>query len=339
MDELERAVVQLQEARRLAAVGDVAHGRLALLLLDNAAEMSLWRSAKTRMAWAELYNNMAYKMGPVRPEDEEGQRLKKEIGARTLSRSRRKRIERYFDPLVDYVFEDEAAERPAEFAECLKILHRYRNDAYHRDLVRADVLGPAIQILFFLCCHLLKNERPWMWAISPAPPSVLSVFGDTPPESWPGGFDTVELAGRIADHLLAELELDHAGIAVALSDHLLARLAVLEGHLTTIGETIPPRVNRAITLRLVQLAPREREDFEAAPPDDFWIRPLPVTEQVLDGWAVRSQELREIPIAHDALRAFAEIEEPLEKLEEPVGRFIEDIDRAEQQYLDEMRGK
>ena len=65
MDELERAVVQLSEARRLAAQGDVAHGRLALLLLDNAAEMSLWRSAKTRMAWAELYNNMgAYKMGP-----------------------------------------------------------------------------------------------------------------------------------------------------------------------------------------------------------------------------------------------------------------------------------
>lgn len=43
--------------------------------------------------------------------------------------------------------------------------------------------------------------------------------------------------------------------------------------------------------------------------------------------------------AHDAFRKFAEIEQPLEALEEPVGRFLEDIDRMEQQQIDEMRGK
>ena len=43
--------------------------------------------------------------------------------------------------------------------------------------------------------------------------------------------------------------------------------------------------------------------------------------------------------AHDALRAFAKIEEPLEIIEEPVVRFMEDLERIEQQRIDEMRGK
>src|SRR5215211_463408 len=89
----------------------------------------------------------------------EGQKLKGEIEAGTISKRRKKQIERNFDALMDYIFEGTEFALTAEYAECLKILHRYRNAAYHRDTVRADVLGPAVQILFFLCCHLLKSEE------------------------------------------------------------------------------------------------------------------------------------------------------------------------------------
>lgn len=74
-------------------------------------------------------------------------------------------------------------------------------------------------------------------------------------------------------------------------------------------------------------------------PEDFWTRPLPITQEVLEAWAAAAADLRNVDVAHDALRAFADIEQPLEELEEPVGRFIEDIDRAEQQLIDEIRGK
>ena len=89
----------------------------------------------------------------------------------------------------------------------------------------------------------------------------------------------------------------------------------------------------------MQLAPRAREDFDAEPPEDFWTRPLPITEEIIEGWARAAKNLRDIPIAHHALRAFAEIEVPLETIEEPVHRFIEDIDREEQRRIDEARGK
>ena len=59
MDELERAAVQLWEAKLLAEYDDVPHGRLALLLLDNAAESSLTRSTRNSFIVAEMYSNMA----------------------------------------------------------------------------------------------------------------------------------------------------------------------------------------------------------------------------------------------------------------------------------------
>jgi hypothetical protein len=297
MEQLERTVVQLWEAKRLAAWGDIAHGRLALLLLDNAAEMSLMRTAQASLIYAEMYNNMAYLVRDVEPDDEMGQDLKKKLEAGTISKRRKKQIERSFDALVDYVFENEDFDLPVEFAECLEILHRYRNAAYHQDTVRADVLGPAVQILFFLCCHLLKGERRVFHEINVAPDGILDVFGDTPPESsWPGNsFDTTTLARRVADRLLEELELDHRGIAEALSDHLMARLAALVRDLDEIGESVPPGITRWATLRLVQQAPREREDFDADMPEDLWTRPLPVTAEVLETWALKVEACARSP--------------------------------------------
>jgi hypothetical protein len=341
MDQLERTVVQIGEARRLARWGDIPHGRLALLLLDNAAEMSLMRTAEAGMIHAEWYGDMAYLLRKVDHDDEEGQKLKAEIEVETISKKRKKQIRHNFDALVDYVFESREFPLTSEFAECLKILHRYRNAAYHRDTVRADVLGPAVQILFFLCCHLLKSERQIMHEINRAPAGILEIFGGNSPESsWPANsFDTQTLARHVADRLLDELELDHCGIAEALSDHLTARLAGLARDLDQIGATVPPGITRWATLRLVQQAPREREDFDADPPDNFWTRPLPVTEELIETWLLKARSLRDIPIAHDALRAFAEIEQPLETIEEPVTRFVLDLDRLEQQRLDALRGK
>jgi hypothetical protein len=59
MEQLERTVAQIWEAKRLAAWGDTPHGRLALLLLDNAAEMSLMRTTETSMIHAQMCNDMA----------------------------------------------------------------------------------------------------------------------------------------------------------------------------------------------------------------------------------------------------------------------------------------
>jgi hypothetical protein len=161
-----------------------------------------------------------------------------------------------------------------------------------------------------------------------------------PTPTWPGdAIDSATLGRKLADFFLSARGLDHAGVAPALSAHLLGRLAALDRHLATIGESVPPDIKRWAVLQLVQQVPVEPEDFDWEPPADFWTRPVPVTEKVLAGWKAAATELRDVKIAYDALRQFAGIEQPLEQLEEPVGRFIDDIDRAEQQAIDEIRGK
>lgn len=338
MAELERTVVQLWEAKRLASRNDVPHGRLALLLLDNAIEISLMREAKSLMAFSSLFNNAARLLSDVSDDDEEGRRIRREIEPLVLSKTKRRKIEQDFGTLVDYVVARRADQLSAEFADCLKILHRYRNAAYHRDSVREDVLGPAVQIQFYLFCKLLAAERPIMSEITTTPPIIAEILGDS---VSPGGlgWDSSGIRQRIADRVLSELNLDHRGIAEALSEHLLGRLSQLDSDLTTIGEGLPLRVTRWATLRLVQQAPTEPAEFEAEMPDDFWTKKLPVDEDLLAEWFAEAAKLRETSEAHESLRSFARIEQQLEALENPVARFLEDMDRAEQRRWDEIRGR
>ncbi len=342
MSELERAAVQLGEASRLAEYNDVAHGRLALLLLDNAAEMSLVRSARTPLMMADHYANLAYQLDDVDPSDHEGQRLKADISAKVVPRGRRKQIERHFNELVDFVFEQDDYPLEPAFAGCLKILHRYRNAAYHEDVVRADVLGPAVQISFFLCCHLLKSERGFMDQIDVAPPAVAEILGDFPQSGHVLGdnFATSSgLARDLANYFLQARGLDHVGIADALAEHLEGRLASLDRDLTTVSLNGPFPLKRWAVLQLVQQAPTQREDFDKEPPEDFWTRPVPVTVALLEDWMRAAAELRHVHDAVEALRRFASIEQPLAQLELPVERFIIDIDREEQLAIDLARGK
>ena len=56
--------------------------------------------------------NLAYLLRDVTRDDEEGQRLKEQIGAGTVSSGDASRLERHFDSIVDYVFKTEKLDLP-----------------------------------------------------------------------------------------------------------------------------------------------------------------------------------------------------------------------------------
>jgi len=322
--------VQLSEAKRFAAHGDPSYSRLALLLLDNAAELSLLRTAKSALLLTDIYAEMDNRLDEAEL-GQEGESLHASVRLRPVSARQRKKIERAFDALVDHVVDSGQMELAPEVAECLKILHGFRNAAYHREAVRADIIDSAVLVYFFLCCELLQNERHLTHQLGTPGPVLTALLGDLDPTESHSGFayDSAELRELIAARLRQDLCLDHAAVADALSRHLVARLPVLDDRLDAVAQFFERPLRPSTVLRIVQFGP----DAAADPlPPDFSTRPLPVSEATLHDWQASSNQIADADHAQDGLRAFAQIESTLEKLEVQVEPFIAEIDLLEEDW-------
>lgn len=65
MERLHRTVVQLEEAKRFILSGDVPHLALALILLDNAAEVMMRRVVEDELDDADMYARMLERLPAV----------------------------------------------------------------------------------------------------------------------------------------------------------------------------------------------------------------------------------------------------------------------------------
>jgi hypothetical protein len=336
VDRLERTVVQLVEARRLADFDDVPHGRLALLLFDNAAETLLSRRAKEALIEAGWYGNALKKLAHIEVEDEKLAAFREELESKAVSEKTRQSIEKNFSDLVKFVFSRADCNLEPELAACLNALHRFRNDAYHGDFVRSDVLGPANEIYFYLCCRLLKAQTYLMMQMGDPPAVVIDQLPSlkVSPSGWS---DEKMLGDAVADELLARNHLDHGGISSSLSAHLIARVASVEGDLNQFMEYMDYEEDRPLGLRVIQLLPLSVDG--PVWPDDFLTRPLVVTDRTIHSWARGAASIANLSLAQDALRQFDEIESAIARFEDQLEPFIHAIDREIEREIDRLRGK
>ncbi|CQD22492.1 hypothetical protein BN1232_05642 [Mycobacterium lentiflavum] len=330
------------EARRLADFNDVAHGRLALLLLDNAAETLLSRRAVEALIWADWHGNLLKTMereGYSPNADSKADALFEELKANAVSDKTRQKIRQNFSDLVRFVFSLPDCELGPELAGCLNALHRYRNAAYHQDVVRNDVLGPANEIYFYLCCELLKHQKNMVMEIAPPPAIVVEVFGGQLPEQLSKLLVNDKTMGdAVAEELLIQNQLDHDSIASALAAHLTARIGVLETNLNEFVEYLG-FTDRAPALRAIQLLPLSDAPLPPKAPDDYWTRPIPVTEKVIASWKRRAAAIARLSSGQDALRQFDEVERQMSAFEAQLEPFTIAIDREIQHEIDLRRGK
>ena len=203
---------------------DGPHLRLGLIMLDSAAELLLHRECDSRLKWAGEYRRL------VRDTERWRERMGRETG--TLAELREKavpaaqyrRIDRDFGAKCDYLLGFGVLAEP--HARVLKKLHKYRNEAYHRDHLRRGTLASATRIYAYLVCSLMRDFP--MQSISyqsTDPPAGLLKYltaGERGMELWdalPG------LQARIASRLLGEVGLARPpGVGEVLSRHFCDRL-------------------------------------------------------------------------------------------------------------------
>jgi hypothetical protein len=135
MEELKRDIEQLYEAgqqlRKLTSTG----ARLALFLMDNAAELFMYRTALQHLEWDKTWH---------RP-------------PRYSSQKRYKFLE-YFNEKVNFLTNETKRLSQTE-ANVLKLGHRLRNEAYHRGILRESIILAVASVYYEVVCNL----HPHMW--------------------------------------------------------------------------------------------------------------------------------------------------------------------------------
>ncbi|MEU8240173.1 sigma factor [Actinoplanes missouriensis] len=340
-EQLDRLGVQLAEARRMAQAGGVPRGRLALLLVDNAAEILLRMSASAYLTYAEWEAEILRSLERL---DRSTPGLQEQIEHHSklvVSNTRRRKIDNNFNELVDYVFEQDDWPLDSEWAICIKILHKYRNEAYHNDKVQGDVLDAAVVVYFYLVAHLLKSRKSVLSLLDVPPPGVLELLEGEDLQFNPGALlsnSSKRYAQLMADRILHDFAPNHVDICYALSRHLIGRLDQVERNLKEVSDFHDeyfPHPDFAV--RLVQCA--DSEWYSPEPPNDFWVRDFKVRTEDLEAWRTLATDLAEMTDVLEALRTFALREETMAHFEGRAAELAQRIDQQVQRQIDMARGK
>lgn len=328
-DRLERVVVQLVEAGRLADVGDVPHGRLALILLDNLAEVLMHREWEDEVHWIRLARGQVALLQSHPRLDDDGQKLLDELATRTVSKTREQAISRTFGGKVSFLAQQGTLD--SAHGRVLEKLHAYRNAAYHRDEVRPETLRTAVEIYFFLCCYLMKALPPRMVQMTRPPPTVALVLGTD--DMWV----TLETQAEVADIMLETRRLDHDQVKLLLRSHALDRLLRMREMLHEWAAGGPWPLTTEGLLHLCQVP----EEAVTAPGDLQRLDEIPVPHDMssFDRWEEQGERIADAPDAIDAMVAFADLEDAFEALEVEIEEMALAMDAIVQDEIDRIRGK
>ena len=328
-DRLERVVVQLTEAGRLADVGDVSHGRLALILLDNLAEVLMHRQWEDDLSWIQLARSQVTRLQSHPRLDDHGQQLLDELATRTVSRTREREISRTFGGKVDFLVQQGTIE--SAHGRVLKKLHEYRNAAYHRDEVRPETLRTAVEIYFFLCCYLMQALPPRMVSMTRPPLAVARILGTD--DSWV----TLETQAEVAELVLESRRLDHQQVMLLLREHALDRLLRMREMLHDWAADGPGTLTAEELLHLCQVP----EEAITSPSDLDRLDEIPVAHDMssFDRWEARAERIADAADAVDAMVAFSDLEDAFETLEVEIEDMARAMDARVQDEIDRIRGK
>jgi hypothetical protein len=298
-EQWEWLAVEIAEIRRCAGVGDQAHNRLALLLTDHLVEVIVGREVNARLAWQPA-DSVIEEMREIRD------RLSAEPPAiltkaidEHVGPKQRRQIDDHLDEKTKYLVKQGVL--TSEERDVLSRMHVYRNAAYHRDTLDGDLISDLVLAYMMLASQLLARCCRTM--VVP-----LSARVDKLPGLLTDGLeiDLKEMAGRFSDH--AAKRVDDIGRAVGT-----ARVLLL---VATDGDLHEDVVRLLTTVNGV--APAQ-----------------------LRSWVKRASDLKTVNIKSlvNLMKRYIGLDQKLCEIEQLTRRLQTLLDRWEQDYLDEIKGK
>lgn len=339
MERLILIVEQLEECKRLILDGGLSQLRMALLLLDNAAEIMMYRQMKSEFAVSRMYENTLKSLETLQRHDMETKRREelnqriKDLQERMVPLREKRQIARYFDEKVKFLTQRKCmGESVAAF---LASMHRYRNSAHHQDKVRKETLRPAVLMLFEVVCDLIVSLQPssMSWSSSEDYSKFEKRYGLS-------AMDAGGERGRalIRSHLRQELPLEFLDLRNELVNHLEARLEDLIQALEFVAENVSEKGDLEGALKHIEFW-FPRGDPSKSPRMAFEVFVPRHNMSELESWKTGTQALQDLNDKLVLFSEFARYESLLEPIEELVYEAAAAIDHAIDMEIDRMRGK
>jgi hypothetical protein len=219
---------QIEEASRYLLAGSLLHQRLALILLDNLAELIMYHALRTQFNW---YDHMVpswelgrseYIAAGLGPKYTEEERLAAEKEFEPKTRILSFRLHR--------ISEDDR--------RILTVCQKIRCEAFHRGVLRGEILESIVRLLYLTVADLTVKLPFGSFSYSADEPSgenaaFLRRFGFSKPQELSGQEALVKLRAKLA----AGVALEVRDFVRTLSKDLVDRIdGTLDG-LSYVGET------------------------------------------------------------------------------------------------------
>ena len=334
MQFLSYVLLQIDEACRYIQDGRLAQLRIALLLLDNAAEIQMHRCATERLSYEDMKERIRRKALDI-PEGRRPDNLQELVQWEPLDVKKKRAVHRYFDEKVSYLAE-RADKLDSRLVAPLSYLHKYRNEAYHYAIVRRETIETAAKLLLDINCELLLNLSRGVtsYASSEDYSWLEQRYGDGSANL----FCNSDLVPRAVDEFRVIVDLTDRTIAELLVEHMRSRIQDVWSALEFVVEnTQCPDAETAI---------RDSCEFNAARRKQQGL-PRGRTEDLTEHYSTHflnelTNRLTEITAGadrFDAFRAFSNLELSLEPVEESVQELAAEVDGMIQMQIDIARGK
>lgn len=333
MQRLQFALFQMDEGKQHLVKGSVPALRVALLLLDNAAEVLLDRWIAHDLALDGLSERLQRRIHELGiPEDHSA--LADLLQHRFLTHDEKRRVSRYFDEKIRYVTETKKVLSPSVGA-VLSHLHRYRNEAYHSGRVKPQILRTSVMIHLELCCQLTMALKPSGGYSSSDDFSWLEErFGLRPHDLW----DDAKMVSLISA-FRGGLAIADSSIGGTLALNLECRIIEVNEALDFICGESRDHVDRGKALAYAQGF--ALEEIKNEPPYRSVPRDVsrPLSLEHLSELVLFPNLIRAAPNPVEGFEIYAEADPLLERIEFVVSRLAGAIDEAIELQIDAARGK
>lgn len=138
MHEIRQNIEQLEKAAQQLSKRTPTGARLALLLLDNLAELLMYKKVRLEFARCNQFQTI------IHP---------------TYSPKKQGEVMEYFREKVNFLV-SETQDISQDEGDCLKVAHQFRNEAYHTGVLRKSIIVCVAAVYFEIACKLLP--RLWL---------------------------------------------------------------------------------------------------------------------------------------------------------------------------------